>query len=453
MGSPRDNGFVLNVFMNKSYPSIARAEGVYLYDEEGRRYIDASGGPILVNLGHGVKEMAEVLRNQAEKVAFVHRMDFTNPPLEEAAAKICKASGGSLARVFFVSGGSEATEIGIKLARKYHLEEGRPGRFKIISRWQSYHGSTMGALAWTGFTSRRADFAPYLGGGIHIPPAYCYRCWFGASPESCDLECASALENEIMCQGPETVAGFIAEPVSGMSLCGAVPHPDYFPRIREICDRHEVLLILDEVMTGAGRTGRMFAYQHFGIEPDIVALGKGLGGGYFPIGAAAVNSRVYEALVSHSGIFGAGHSWSGNPLGCAVVSKTLDYLEEHGLVARCAGMGDFLARRLEKLKDHPLVGDIRGLGLMQGVEFVADKATRRPLDKSLGFSARLAHECLKRGLFIEYSSGCDRGQAGDMIMFGPPFIITEEQIEEMVSILEEVLAGDLTTSGGPGLSF
>ena len=453
MNTPRVDGNVLNVFMHKTYPSISRAEGVYLYDEEGRRYIDGSGGPILVNLGHGLKEMARVLGEQAEKVAYVHRMDFTNPPLEEAATKLCQASGGALARVFFVSGGSEATEIGIKLARKFHLEEGRSSKFKIISRWQSYHGSTMGALSWTGFTSRRADFVPYLGGGIHIAPAYCYRCWFGARPESCGLECASALENEILCQGPETVAGFIAEPVSGMSLCGAVPHPDYFRRVREICDRYQVLLILDEVMTGAGRTGKMFAYEHFGIEPDIVALGKGLGGGYFPIGAAAVSPRVYEAMDSHSGIFGAGHSWSGNPLGCAVVAKALDYLKEHDLVARCARMGDYLARRLERLREHPLVGDIRGLGLMQGVEFVAEKATRKPLEKSLGFSARLAHECLKRGLFIEYSSGCDRGQGGDMIMFGPPFIVTEEQIEEMVAILEEALAQDLAGSAGPGLSF
>ena len=367
MSTPRNNSHVLNVFMNKSYPSIAKAEGVYLYDDQGRRYIDGSGGPILCNLGHGLEEMAQVLHDQARTVAFVHRLDFTSPPLEEAAAKVCRASDQALAKVFFVSGGSEATEIAVKLARKYHLDGGRPSKFKIISRWQSYHGSTMGALSWTGFTSRRTDFTPYLNDCSHIAPAYCYRCWFGKSPDSCDLECAQALENEIMCQGPETVAAFIAEPVSGMSLCGAVPHPEYFARIRRICDKYEVALILDEVMTGVGRTGRMFAFQHFKITPDIVALGKGLGGGYFPIGAAAVTGRVYEAMASNSGMFGAGYSWSGNPLGCAVVSKTFDYLAEHKLIERCARQGDYLARRLEKLKNpspggrHPRPGtDARG---------------------------------------------------------------------------------------------
>lgn len=451
---PNNISNVLNVFMNRSHPSICRAEGIYLHDTAGRKYIDASGGPILCNLGHGLEEMAAVMAEQARQVSFVHRIDFTNPPLEEAAARLCAATGGDMARVFFVSGGSEATEIGVKLARKFHLDSGQRDRFRVISRWQSYHGSTMGALSWTGFTSRRADFTPYLHDFSHIPPAYCYRCWFGRRPESCDLECAQALENEIMCLGPETVAAFLIEPVSGMSLCAATPPAAYFQRVREICDRHGVLLMLDEVMTGAGRTGKMFAYEHFGVTPDILALGKGLGGGYFPIGAAAVTERVFRTMADNSGLFGAGHSWAGNPVGCAVVSKTLDYLAEHDLVARSAQMGDYLDQRLqETLADHPLVGDIRGLGLMRGVEFVADRTTREPLDPALGFSARVAHECLERGMFLEYSSGCDRGRAGDMIMFGPPFIITREQIDDMVAILAEVLTLDLTSGGGGQVSF
>lgn len=450
----KDQTNVLSVFMNRKHTSIDRAEGIYLFDTQGRKYIDASGGPILCNLGHGLDEMADVLSDQARRVAYVHRIDFTNPPLEAAAAKLCQASEGAVDRVFFVSGGSEATEIGMKLGRKFHLDNGQPGRYRVISRWQSYHGSTMGALSWTGFTSRRADFSPMLEPTSHIAPAYCYRCWFGAQPQSCNLECAQALENEIMCLGPESVAAFIMEPVSGMSLCGAVPPAAYFREVRDICSRHGVLLMLDEVMTGAGRTGAMYAFQHFGISPDILALGKGLGGGYFPIGAAAISSDMHATMAAASGLFGAGHSWSGNPMGCAVVSKTFDYMAEHRLVERAAEMGEYLNAHLHaRLADHPLVGDIRGLGLMQGVEFVADKKTKQPLNPKLGFSARVAHACLERGMFLEYSSGCDRGQAGDMIMFGPPFIVTKEQLDEMVDILAEVLSLDLLASEGVGASF
>jgi len=280
--SANDTSHVFHFFLNRKYVSIARAEGIYLYDDTGKRYIDASGGPILCNLGHGLEEMAEVISEQAKKVSYVHRVDFTNPPLETAAHKLCKASDYAMDKVFFVSGGTEAVEIGVKIARKYHLDNGKPSKTRVISRWQSYHGSTAGALAWTGATGRRSDFLPYLHDFTHIPPAYCYRCWFNKTPETCNFECANALENEILCTGPDNVSVFLAEPVSGMSLCGAVPGKGYFERIREICNKYDVLLMFDEVMTGMGRTGKMFAYEHFDVVPDILALGKGLGGGYFP---------------------------------------------------------------------------------------------------------------------------------------------------------------------------
>ena len=332
-------------------------------------------------------------------LAYVHRVDFTSPPLETAARKLCEATGHAMDKVFFVSGGTEACEIGVKIARKYHLDNGNPQKTCVISRWQSYHGSTAGALAWTGNSARRSDFFPYLHDAVHIPPAYCYRCWFGRTPETCGLECAQALENQIMCLGPDHVSVFLAEPVSGMSLCGAVPRSGYFERIREICDQYDVLLMFDEVMTGMGRTGKMFAYEHFNVVPDILALGKGLGGGYFPIGAVAVPAAVHDKIADNSGMFGAGHSWGGNPLGSAVVSKTIDYLNDHDLVRHCAAMGQYLDRQLAPLRDHPLVGDIRGLGLMRGIEFVRDKESRAPLDPKLAFSARLAAECLNQGMF------------------------------------------------------
>ncbi len=430
---------VLNVFMDREYPSIVKADGIYLYDDQGNKIIDGAGGAILCNLGHGIDEMADVLRDQAKKAAFVYRIDFTNPPLEEAAAKVCEVTNFIMDKVFFVSGGSEATEIAAKLARKYHIDNGNPSKYKIISRWLSYHGMTMGSLSWSGMSGRRADYIPMLSDSNHIPPAYCYRCWFNQKPETCNLECAQALENEILCQGPETVAAFMSEPVSGTSLCGATPRVDYFKRIREICDKYDVLLILDEVMTGFGRTGKWFGYEHFNIEPDILTLGKGLGGGYFPIGATVATSKVTDTIARKSGIFSAGFSWGGNPMACAVASKTIDYLREHNLVERCNEMGEYLAQKLGELKNHPTVGDVRGMGLMQGLEFVKDKESKEPLDPEIHFSVQLAIECLSRGLGVQFGMGCDRGQAGDMIYLGPPFIITKEQIDEMVSILDKSL--------------
>jgi adenosylmethionine-8-amino-7-oxononanoate aminotransferase len=256
-----------------------------------------------------------------------------------------------------------------------------------------------------------------------------------------------------MCLGPDNVSVFLVEPVSGMSLCGVVPAKGYFERIREICSKYDILLMFDEVMTGMGRTGKMFAYEHFNVVPDILALGKGLGGGYFPLGAVAVPGYIHKKIADHSGMFGAGHSWGGNPLGCAVVSKTIDYLYEHDLVEQCSKMGKYLDHKLQDLNTHPLVGNIRGMGLMRGIEFVEDKKTRETLDPKYAFSARVAAECMKRGMFIEYSGGCDRGQSGDMIMFGPPFIINEAQIDEAVKILTQALDADLLSDDGTFLTF
>ncbi len=454
---PSSKSHVLHVFMNREYPSIVRAKGVCLFDDQGNRYIDAAGGPILCNLGHGLDEMAETIRDQAKRASFVYRMDFTTPQLEEAAQKVARVSKGVLDKVFFVSGGSEAVEIAVKIARSFHLNNNEPARCKVISRWQSYHGMTNGALSWGGHTKRRSLYQPYLTDFSHIPPAYCYRCWFDRTPETCDLECARALENEILCQGPETVAAFLAEPVSGMSLCGAYPRLDYFRKIREICDRYGVLLILDEVMTGFGRTGRWFAFEHFDTEPDIVALGKGLGGGYFPIGAAACSARVAETMARNSGVFMAGFSWAGNPMAAAVACKTADYLEKHDLISRCAEQGEYLKAGLNKLAHHPSVGDIRGLGLMVGVELVRNKETREPYLPEVQFCGRVAHAALKRGLFIEAGNGCDKGRAGDMIMFGPPFIITREELDESLGILDQALSEAEQNADdpslGPGASF
>lgn len=426
--------------LNKELPVIARGDGIYLYDKEGNKYLDAAGGVIVVNLGHGVKEIAQILKDQAEEIAFTYRSQFTSTSAEELAKKLYNLTHGKMERVFYVSGGSEATEISVKLARKYHIDNGEPSRFKVISRWQSYHGGTMGALSWSGHVYRRKDYIHYLENSNHIPPAYCYRCWFNQKPESCKIDCAKALENEILCEGPESVAAFIAEPIVGASLAAAVPREDYFQRIRDICDRYGVLLILDEVMTGFGRTGTFFAYEHFNIIPDIITMGKGMSGGYYPMGGVMASSKICETIAQKSGIFIGGYTYGGNPLGCAVANKSVDYLIEQNLVERSDKMGKYLLNTAENLRRHPTVGDIRGRGLMVGIEFVKNKRTKETIDSKLRYSKQLFDEALKQGLTILPGEGCNRGQSGDIVLIGPPFIIREEQIDELVRILDNVIS-------------
>ncbi|RJQ62091.1 MAG: aminotransferase class III-fold pyridoxal phosphate-dependent enzyme [Desulfobacteraceae bacterium] len=430
---------ILNTDMRKRYPYVEHGEGIYLFDEQGKRYIDGAGGTIVVNTGHGIEEIAQVMKDQAGKVAFSYRVDFNSRPLEDLAAKACELTGGTMDKVFFVCGGSEATELAVKLARKYHLDNGEPARHKIISRWHAYHGSTNGALSWSGMYHRRVDYTPYLRDFNHIPPAYCYRCWFGKQPENCRLECAAALNDAIQVEGPETISAFIAEPISGTSLCAAVPRIDYFEKIREICSRYGVLLILDEVMTGFGRTGKFFGYQHFNVAPDIMAIGKGVTGGYYPIAGAMISSKLADTIADASGNFGPGHTYAGNPLGCAVGLKNIEYMEKHHLVERCSEMGKYAFMRLEELRKHPSVGDIRGKGLQIGIEFVKDKRTRETMAPKLKFSQRLHDVAMDLGLIIQASSGCNRGQSGDMIQLGPPFVITEAQIDDMIAILDTAL--------------
>jgi adenosylmethionine-8-amino-7-oxononanoate aminotransferase len=431
---------ILNSDMHRHYPYVERGEGIYLYDEEGKRYIDGAGGTIVVNTGHGIKEIAQVMKDQAEKIAFSYRVDFNSRLLEELTAKTCEASGGKMDKVFFVCGGSEATEISVKLARKYHLDNAEPSRHKIISRWHAYHGITNGALSWSGMYNRRVDYLPYLREFNHIPPAYCYRCWFDRQPETCDLECATALNDVIQVEGPETVSAFIAESISGTSLCAAVPRMDYFEKIREICDRYGVLLILDEVMNGFGRTGKFFAFQHFDVTPDIIAIGKGVTGGYYPMAGAMISAKIADTITDASGNFAPGHTYAGNPLGCAVGLKNMELMQKQNLVERCAAMGAYAFERLEDLRKHTTLGDIRGKGLQIGLEFVKDKKTKETLDPKLKFSQRLHDATSDLGLIVQASSGCNRGQSGDMIQLGPPFIITEEQIDDMVNILDNALS-------------
>lgn len=436
----REESNVLSLDFFREYPRISHGKGIYMYTEDGKEIIDGASGPVLVSLGHGVEEMGDAMKAQSDKLAYGHRDDCVTSVLEESCARITKFSGDHLTKIFQVSGGSEANEIAIKLARKHYLYKGNMGKYKIISRWQSYHGISNGALSVSGFSKRRSGYEPYLTDFGKIPPAYCYRCWFGKKAESCNLECAQALENEILCQGPETVAAFIAEPISGMSLCAAEPAEGYFNKVREICDKYDVLLILDEVMTGIGRTGKYFAYQHYGILPDIVSMGKAISGGYFPLGAVGISSKVYQPMVDAKGSFPPGYSWSGNPLGAAVSLKTFEILERDNLVQRSAKMGTYLRQSLEeKLYKHPTVGDIRGRGLMIGIELVKNKETKECFPVSVGYSAQISEEALRQNMLIESSSGCFKGQSGDTLMISPAFVISKEQLDIIVERLDNII--------------
>ena len=431
---------VLSLDFFREYPCISYGKGIYMYTEDGTEIIDGASGPVLMSLGHGITEMGDVMKAQSDKLAYCHRDDVITTVLKDSCKKISELSGNHLTRIFQVAGGSEATEIAIKLIRKHQIYKGCQGKYKIISRWQSYHGISNGALSISGFSKRRAGYEPYMIDFSKIPPAYCYRCWFGKEPGKCNLECAQALEDTILCEGPENVAAFVAEPISGMSLCGAEPGEGYFKRIREICDKYDVLLVLDEVMTGMGRSGKYFAYDYFGIKPDMAILGKAISGGYFPLGAVGISDKVYKPMVEAKGSFPPGYSWSGNPLGAAVSLKAMEYLEKYNLVERSAEMGAYLRKRLEEvLYPHPTVGDIRGRGLMIGIELVKDKETKECFDPSVNYTGQMMMGALEKNMLIEGSSGCNKGQSGNTLMISPPFVVTEEQIDVIVERLESVL--------------
>lgn len=431
---------LINLDLNRIFPQAIKGEGIYIFDDEGNRYLDGCGGALVVNYGHGVAEITQAMTAQAESLAYVYRFHFSSPAAEELAARFCDLTEEPMGRAYFTNSGSEATETAVKLARVCHLAAGEADRYKIVSRWQSYHGITMGALSWSGFTARRVDYQPYLKDFVHIPPAYCYRCWFGREPGICSLECAHALENAILTEGPDTVAAFIAEPVVGSALAAACPPAGYFRVIRDICDRHGVLFIAEEVMTGAGRTGgKFFASDHFPGRPDIIVFGKGVGGGYYPLAGVLISREMAEAIAAGPGVFAAGQSHSGHPVGMAAGLAALDYMDKHDLVGRAAEMGVYLGRRLRDLLDHPSVGDVRGMGLMWGLEFVRDKETKETFNPDRQAHLKVYEAAKKQGLILLPSGGCDRGHAGDMVLLGPPLIITPKQIDELFGILDESL--------------
>lgn len=422
-------------------PVAICGDGCYLIDAEGKRYLDC-GDAAVSCLGHSNQAVIQAVQQQVEQIAFAHTGFMTSEPAEALAELLIRHAPGDLDRVYFVSGGSEATEAAIKLARQYFLEIGQPERRHVIARKQSYHGNTLGALSAGGNAWRRAQFAPMLIEMTHISACYEYA----EKPEdesSFDYgqRVANELETEILRLGPDTVMAFMAEPVVGATL-GAVPAVEgYFKRIREICDHYGVLLILDEVMCGMGRTGHMFACDHDGIAPDILCIAKGLGAGYQPIGAMLCTGKIYDAIRDGSGFFQHGHTYVGHPVATAAALAVVRELTERELPARAGVMGNKLQSALEAaFGQHPNVGDIRGRGLFRGVELVADRDSKAPFDPSRGIAGKVKKAALAEGLICYPMAGTRDGRNGDHVLLAPPFIIEDAQIEELVQKLGRALA-------------
>jgi hypothetical protein len=431
--------------MNHVFHRDARAEppvavggmGPYLTDRAGIRYLDASGGAAVSCLGHGHPAVIEAIKDQADKLAYAHTSFFSSEPAEELADWLIEAAGGTYERVYFVSGGSEGMEAALKLARQYFLEIGQRDRSHFIGRRQSYHGNTLGALAVGGNTWRRAQFRPLLIGVGHIAPCYAYRDRKeGESDQHYGVRVADELEQAILKAGPGRVIAFVAETVAGATL-GAVPAvPGYFRRIREICDRYGVLLILDEVMCGMGRTGSLFAYEEEGIVPDLAVIAKGLGGGYQPIGATLVSGKIFDVIRKGSGFFQHGHTYLGHPIACAAALAVQRTVKQERLLENVVKQGLALRGALEaRLSHHPHVGDIRGRGLFIGIEFVADRGTKEPFAPSLKFHQAVKREAMSRGVMCYPMGGTLDGQRGDHVLLAPPFIIGETHVAEIVDTL------------------
>lgn len=429
-------------------PFLDRGEGIYLFDENGKRYIDGSSGAMVSNIGHSNPRVLAKIKAQMDKATFGYRLHFRTHPSEDLAAKTVSLMPEGLDRVFFVSGGSEAVESAVKLARQYALTQGEEARYKVISRFPSYHGSTFGALELTGYDPLCKPFKPMLREMPKVAAPTSYLDRDNLSEEQRGLKYAEFLRDKIIEEGPETVLAFIMEPVGGAST-GALVAPDsYYGRVREICDEFGVLLIYDEVMTGAGRTGKFLAAEHWGITPDIVAMSKGFGAGYAPLGAMVAGSRLVEPVLNAGG-FLHGFTYAGNPMACAAGLAVLEEMEEQNLIENAARMGKVLMAQLHGLMErHPFIGDVRGKGLLTAFEFVADRNTMDPLPTSLNAYDRLVELAYARGLII-YSRRTRGGTSGDHFLLAPPLIITEDQIGEMMEILRDALDAFAREAGLP----
>jgi adenosylmethionine-8-amino-7-oxononanoate aminotransferase len=417
--------------LDRDLPEAVGAEGAWITTADGRRFLDGAGGAVVVNVGHGEREVIDAIEAQLERTQYVHGTMFTTGALERYADDVASLLPLDDARLYPVSGGSEGVETALKLARAYHLARGEPSRFVVIARRSAYHGNTLGALDASGKEPLRKPYTPWLGRFLHAPAAYEYRCENPTHPDGCGAWHAGELERMIAQASERSVAAFIAEPVAGATLGAAVPCEDYWPSVVEVCRRHGVLVIADEVMTGMGRTGRWFACDHWGVRPDIVTAGKGTTSGYVPFGFAAASGEVFEA-VSTTG-FVHGFTWSHNGLGAAAAGAVVRLLRERDLVARAAMMGERLRADLAAaLDDVAIVGDVRGLGMMLGIELVRDRDTKESFARAERVTERVVGAAREDGLLLYSSTGHVDGRDGDLLMLGPPFSITDDDAIQLV---------------------
>lgn len=416
---------------------VERAEGAYLYTSDGHKILDAGSGAVVVNVGQGREELASIAEQTVRRLNYIVPV-WISPERERLVERLARWTPPGLKRFFFTSGGSESVEMALKFAILYHKVKGEPSRSKIISRRFSYHGNTMGALS-AGSSLRRADYEHVLFDWPKIPPSYCYRCPWEKTYPGCDLDCADALEREIERHGARNIAAFIAEPMMGASGGAVPPVKEYWPRLREICDRHGILLIADEVMTGFGRTGRRFAVDHWDVKPDIIVGGKGLTGGYLPMGMIAVDERLVEVCDEAKADF-MFFTYSAHPLGCAMADGVLAIMERERLVEHAAEMGSRLGSQLkEQLSGHPMVGDIRGSGLFWGVELVRDRDRRIPYPRETKCVNRVLGAAVRRGMFFYPASGMAGELGGDTMMITPPFVIGEREVDFIVNTARAAL--------------
>ncbi len=431
-------GHVFYRKMGFARPKISHGEGIYLFDDTGKRYIDGSGGPLVVNVGHGRTEVVEAIAKQAQAVAYAHAIMFTSEPAEQFSAELAKIVPLPDARFYYLSSGSEVVEAAIKLARQIQMARGENCRHLIISRWRSYHGMSLGALSVSGKLGMRQPFLAMVHDMPHIAPPYPYR-----DPVS-GAEAANRLESAILAAGQMNVAAFIAEPISGASLGAMAPTDDYWPRIREICDQYGVLFIADEVLVGMGRTGKWWGLQHWNVQPDIMVTSKGLAGGYFPLGFVAAKGSDVEQIRQTLGDFNHGGTFSHHAVGTAAGLATLRIMQAENLVENAANMGAYLGQQLHQtLGDHPNVGDIRGCGLFWALEIVQDRVTKEPFPVTRHMAWDIWKRAFDLGLVAYYSQGCADGTNGDLVMLGPPLIVNREQVDEIVQLLATAVHAEL----------
>ena len=440
-----DQTRVLHRQTRSAMPLAVGGEGVFLVDSEGKRYIDASGGAAVSCLGHGHPDVRAAMHAQIDQLAYAHTSFFSTEVAETLADHLVQHAPGDLSHVYFVSGGSEAVETALKMARQYFVEIGQPQRKHFIARQQSYHGNTLGALAVGGNVWRRKQFAPLLIDVSHVAPCYAYRHQAAdETPEAYGQRLVKELEIEIDRLGGENVIAFVAETIGGATAGVLTPVPGYFKAVRELCDRHGILLILDEVMCGMGRSGRLFAFEDEGVVPDIVTVAKGLGGGYQPIGATLARRHVVEAFANGSGLFQHGHTYLGHATACAAALAVQRVIQRDDLLSQVRARGAYLEQSLRRaFADHAHVGDIRGRGLFWGVELVQDRASKAAFDPDLKLHARIKAQAMKHGLLCYPAGGTVDGRAGDHVLLAPPFISTEDELDAIVERLHAAIANVL----------